>query len=394
MRRTLDRLAATSRDVLRMARHRGRAPQRYEESDAAFVERAFLELLGRPVDGPGRVHYLHALERGVAREQVLAALRQSDEHAALERARTSAQALPNLRARHPDRYAVERTTDGRAVDVYIAGDPGEFDWIDDQIGRCRYYEIPGIWNLGVDLDKEVMAELIARLDPVRALEVGCSSGSVLECLVARGVDAHGVEISEYAKHHASSKVRDRIHIGDVRTLVLDRGFDVGFGLDIFEHINPNMLDEFIGAFCALLESRAFVFANIPAFGEDPVFGEVFDPFLPSWRRDAAAGRIFRNLQVDGRGFPMHGHLVWASSAWWVERFEAHGLRREPEVEAALHDQYDWYLEKASPARLSFYVFSIGVDENERAQTLSRCRASGASVLDGVRADWVETGLLI
>jgi hypothetical protein len=372
---------------------RRKATIAHDESDLAFLERTYEELLGRPVDEPGRIPYLDALANGVSRERVTAILQASDEYAARERTRRSLGALPDLRAANPDRYAVEHSDEGQPYDVFVADTPADFDWIDGQIGTNGYYEQPGMWSLGADLDKDVMAEMIALLGGRAAIEIGCSSGRVVERLVEHGVDAQGIDVSEFAKSQAPDSVRQRIHIGDVRALELGRRFDVGFGLDIFEHINPNIVDEVIAAFCALLEPPAFLFANIPAFGADPVFGEVFEMFLPSWREDARRERMFRHLQTDERGFPMHGHLVWATTAWWTRHFEAHGLRREAEIEAALHDSYDWYLREASPARVSFYVFSLDVDAPTRDAVLTRCRATPSAVLAPIREAWRAAGLL-
>jgi hypothetical protein len=52
-------------------------------------------------------------------------------------------------------------------------------------------------------------------------------------------------------------------------------------------------------------------------------------------------------------------LIWADTRWWVGQFQAAGFRRQTDIEAALHQKYDDYLSMQSPARRSFYVFSLG-----------------------------------
>ncbi|MGH8992407.1 MAG: hypothetical protein ACRDZ7_12930, partial [Acidimicrobiia bacterium] len=124
----------------------------------------------------------------------------------------------------------------------------------------------------------------------------------------------------------------------------------------------------------------FVFGNIPAFGDDPVFGEVFPVYISEWWADHDAGRPFATLHTDELGYPMNGHLIWAHTDWWVRRFEDRGLRREVGIERALHDRYDAYLERASPARRSFYVFSKGADPEACARIEAAISNSGSAVL--------------
>ena len=58
--------------------------------------------------------------------------------------------------------------------------------------------------------------------PFRVLDAGCAMGLLVEALVARGVDAHGVDISAYAIAQAAPEVRNRCHVGSLTT-TLDGG---------------------------------------------------------------------------------------------------------------------------------------------------------------------------
>ncbi len=269
---------------------------------------------------------------------------------------------------HPDKYAVHETN-GKvpygSVLTFEVTDASDFDLLERAMVENGYYEAPHIWPLRVDRDKRVMAEIVASLNrggPV--LELGCASGAVLEGLALRGLDFTGVDISRVALERATRAVRAHVHLGDVLTLNLAPGFDTIFGLDIFEHLNPNRLDAYLARLRELLADDGLVFANIPGFGVDEVFGEVFPRYLPEWDADAAAGRPFRLLHAAHDGYPISGHLIWAESSWWVEQFAAAGLRRCTLVEAALHRKYDEYMQVHSPARRSFYVFSAGACRGE------------------------------
>jgi hypothetical protein len=289
--------------------------------------------------------------------------------------RPSAPPLPSLRAIRPDRYT--RTTDrsnGQTIDVFEAGRPSDFDWLEWMILEHKYYEHPGVWAFGVDFDKRTMAGILASFAPRRALELGCAAGAVLECLDDLGVQAEGVEISSLAIGLAADRVRSRIHQGDLLTLELPADYDLLFGLDVFEHLNPNRLDAYIQRLWEIARPEAFLFCNIPSFGTDPVFGTVFPLYVDGWEADAEAGRPFSRLHVDGQGYPIHGHLVWADCRWWISQFEARGFRRQPAIEDALHQKCDGYMDRRSRARKAFFVFSKQAAGERHDALLARIRS--------------------
>jgi SAM-dependent methyltransferase len=264
---------------------------------------------------------------------------------------------------YSDKYAILRTNEkspDETLLAFLVANESDFDLMEQALIENGYYEVPHIWPLKIDRDKRVMAEIVALLNQGgRVLEFGCASGTVLEGLAVRGIDFEGVDISRMALQKASPAVRRHIHIGDLRTVDLTPGFDTIFGLDIFEHLNPNKLGSYLDKLRSLLDDGGLLFANIPGFGTDEVFGEIFPRYLPEWDIAAAAGRHFQHLHVGHDGYPINGHLIWADSSWWVEQFAKADLRRQPDIEKALHRKYDDYMRARSPARRSFYVFSAG-----------------------------------
>jgi Methyltransferase domain/Domain of unknown function (DUF4214) len=362
-----------SRSVLeRMAvRHPGwlaalLEPPLLPASDAGldgFLDEVYRRLLDRPVDPDGRSSYRDAVANGMTRAEVVVSIATSEEYQALCRKRRARRPGEDPRDRRGDRY---RYLPDPGTWVFEIEDRGDFDWLEQAILDGRYYEAEGVWTLEVDLDKRVMAEIVGTLSQARVLEFGCASGAVLEGLFDQGLEFEGVDISRMAIERASDRVKDRIHHGDLLAVELRTDFDAAFGLDIFEHLNPNRIDSYLSRLASVLIPGGILFANIPVFGPDQVFGETFPLVLPGWRLDAEAGRCFRTVQVDDLGYPVHGHLIWADTHWWVGRFEAAGFVRRPAVEEDLHAKYDTYLLAESPARRPFYVFSRGDCPSERA----------------------------
>ena len=357
------------------------------QSDTAFIEAAFREILGRNADLDGLTHYRGVLQAGLGRTAVLLDIMRSEEFRATLQPVTPT--LPDLRALKPAQFgrAIDRTN-GELIPVFEAIAPADFDWLEHAIISHGYYEKPGVWVLDVDADKRVIAEILAAFAPARALELGCAAGAVLHCLLDYGVAAEGVEISAMAIARAPADVRSRIHHGDLLSLDLPprpgsseerRGYDLIFGLDVFEHLNPNRLDAYVVRLAEIVDAGGFVFCNIPAFGDDPVFGTVFPLYIERWQQDAAAGRPFSTLHVDDLGYPIHGHLTWAGATWWRERFERQGFRREIEIERALHAKYDRHMKLRSPARCAYFVFSRGEPGSKREEVIRQITASQSRV---------------
>ena len=347
------------------------------QSDSAFVDSAFRDILGRDADQGGLDFYRGVLRKGLGRTAVILDITRSEEFRRTLTA-SAPSTLPNLVVQRPERY--RRTTDranGSSMLVFTVESPADFDWLENAIIANGYYEEPGVWVLDVDFDKRLVAEMIAAFAPAAALEIGCASGAVLQCLDALGVEGEGVEISSMAIARADERVRPRIHQGDLLALELPRRYDLLFGLDIFEHLNPNKLAAYLDRIAAVTTDDAFLFCNIPAFGTDAIFGTVFPFYVDGWAEDAAAGRPLRSIHVDDAGYPIHGHLAWGDAAWWTRQFENAGFIREVEVERAFHRKYDGYMEKRSPARRAYFVFGKQASARRRADVVARIAVPSA-----------------
>jgi uncharacterized protein DUF4214/methyltransferase family protein len=349
------------------------------QSDTEFIETAYLKVLGRPPDRAGLAHYRAALRNGLGRTDLLIALVHSDEYTARLTAAARAQAGP--RALRPERYRdmIDRTN-GHVISVFEIEEPTDYDWLETRILEDGYYEKPGVWNLEIDTDKRVVAEMVASFAPPRALELGCASGAVIDCLLDYGVKAEGLDISWSALAQASPRVRWAVHHGDLMSFESPAPYDLVYGLDVFEHLNPNRLDAYVARMFHITSAGGYVFCNIPAFGSDPVFGTVFPYYIDGWEADAASGLPFSRLHVDAKGYPIHGHLTWADVRWWADRFEQAGFTREPEIERHLHAKYDEYMSRITPARRAYYVFSKTASAGSRSSIVDRIASQPSRAL--------------
>lgn len=289
--------------------------------------------------------------------------------------------LDDLRPLKPGSYVVRSPLwSGTDLLAFEAQAPADFDWMERMILDHGYYEHEGVWDLTLGFDKQAMAEIMAAFRPERALEIGCATGTVLHYLATLGVRCEGAEISRMAVERAIPDVRARIHHGDLLTMPLSGPFDLVYGLDVFEHLNPNRLAEYIARVADLLGDGGYLYAALPAFGDDPVFGQIFPLYIRDWHGDVARDRHFRLLHTDGKGYPLNGHLIWADSRWWVTQFERHGLQRVEAIERAVHERYDHFFDGYATARKAFYVFTKnGRAENHQA-VIYRVRSEPSAVL--------------
>jgi len=335
-----------------------------------LVTELYRGLLGREPDADGLRDHAAALDAGVPLAELARNMAGSDEFNKKQGyLRVPAAHLPNLVKLHPQRY--RRNEDGSTT--FRVDDDADFDWFERMIHEHRYYDSFGVWSPVIDIDKRVITALVAGLGTQRCVELGCFTGPVLSLLDEQGIDVAGVEISHLAFVLAYPAIKDRIHYGDLLSVELPGTFDAIIAMDILEHLNPLKLDRYLARIAALLDRDGYFLINSPMFGADDVFGEVAPPFLPEWRA-AGSDSFWRHLHCDAQGWPMHGHLVWASPSWWEQRLAAHGLMRDRALERRVHADLDAFFQNYAPARRSFFLLRHA-DAKASASTGERVSAA-------------------
>jgi SAM-dependent methyltransferase len=221
------------------------------------------------------------------------------------------------------------------------------------IERHRYYDAFGVWSPIIDLDKEITAAIVAGLGARSCFELGCFTGPVLSLLANAGIAVAGANVSHTAFTFAYPNIRKSLLFGDVIGLEIDRRFDVVLCMDVLEHVSPSDLGRYIEKILSLLTDGGFVYVNSPMYGDDAVFGTVFQPYLEEWLTEGDRS-FWRHWPCDEKGWPEHGHLIWASVKWWSRIFEAHGLVRDEAIEQVVHRHLSTFFE-TTPARRSLFV---------------------------------------
>ncbi len=83
-----------------------------------------------------------------------------------------------------------------------------------------------------------MADAIVRdLHPTSVLDAGCAMGFLVEALRARGVEAWGIDVSEYAISQVDESVREYCAVGSIAG-PLPRRYDLVVSIEVLEHLPP------------------------------------------------------------------------------------------------------------------------------------------------------------
>lgn len=194
----------------------------------------------------------------------------------------------------------------------------------------------------VSSNADIAAYMLWRHFPMRrTLDVGCALGFVVEALREVGVEAYGVDVSQFAVDHAAPGARGFLQRGDLGSGLpfADGHFDLVSALEILEHLEPGNVP------AALRELRritsAYVVVTTPSFGRNQAGpdgwfnGKVRDDRLQHYQSlgpDYEGPVAHDDLMRDADGKPIEGHLTIASFTWWTRRFAEAGLLRDVDTE--------------------------------------------------------------
>jgi ubiquinone/menaquinone biosynthesis C-methylase UbiE len=104
----------------------------------------------------------------------------------------------------------------------------------------------------------------------KTLDIGCAMGFVVKRLRDRGVDAWGLDISEYAISHAPEDVKPYLKVGSADKLPWsDKEFDMVVSFSTFEHLPKDILAEAISE--AIRVGKKGIISITP--GDSPHFDE-------------------------------------------------------------------------------------------------------------------------
>jgi SAM-dependent methyltransferase len=322
-------------------------------------------ILERKPDVAGFAEKVELLRSGKALERVIRTLIRSPEfRSRFVRSLVPVVPLPDLKASIPDRYEVQSVA-GAPVAVYVAGGDADISLMASLIDKHRFYDRFGVWSPVIDPDKEITAAIVRGLGASSCFELGCFTGSVISLLADAGVSVLGTEVSHLAFAFAQPNIREAMIFGDLLTLDIDQRFDVVLCMDVLEHISPLKFDHYIERLVSLINEDGYLYLNAPMWGEDQIFGVFEEPYLEEWLT-VGDQSYWRHWPCDDKGWPIHGHLVWASPEWWEQKFHDYGLVRDIAIEQAIHKNLTSFFRQATGRRCLFVLRRVANHRSSEA----------------------------
>jgi SAM-dependent methyltransferase len=150
--------------------------------------------------------------------------------------------------------------------------------------------------------------LIQDFHPATALDAGCAIGLLVEALRDRGVDAEGIDFSEFAITGSRDDIRPFLTVGSI-TEPLRKSYDLITCFEVLEHMTAQDADQAIANLCAAT-------------------GELIVSSTPLHYRD-----------------PTHTNIH--PQEYWTERFARHGFIRDVDYDALYIAQWAARYSKSS-----------------------------------------------
>jgi SAM-dependent methyltransferase len=140
---------------------------------------------------------------------------------------------------------------------------------------------------------EVADGIIRDFHPATALDAGCAMGFLVEALRERGVDASGVDVSEYAISQVHESIRDHTGVASL-TDPLPRRYDLITCVEVLEHLPPIDTDRAIANLCQA--SDMLLISSTPEDFGEPTHLNVLPP--EAWSAKLAQHGFIRDLKHD------------------------------------------------------------------------------------------------
>lgn len=164
----------------------------------------------------------------------------------------------------------------------------------------------------------------------KLLDLGCAYGQVVAVASLWGMDAYGIDLSDYAIEQGIKEagwLKDRIFQGSIHDLSRFPGdeFDILYSCQVFEHLP--------GEFCGQLAEETYRVAKPGGFLWASLVIDIHEDFQPQGFNPEDGDDTHINIR------PYH---------WWDERFLAAGWKKAPRIDRQFRQA------RTSPDNFSFF----------------------------------------
>lgn len=127
----------------------------------------------------------------------------------------------------------------------------------------------------------IAAKIVSSIAPRVVLDAGCAMGFLVESLRQRGVEAYGIDLSDYAISNVDPSIQPFCRVGSVAE-PFPRRYDLIVSIEVLEHMPPAEAEKAVEVFCShtddvIFSSTPFDYKEVTHFNVQPpeVWGELF-----------------------------------------------------------------------------------------------------------------------
>ena len=146
--------------------------------------------------------------------------------------------------------------------------------------------------------------LVQYLKPQTVLDAGCALGFLVEALRDRGVEAWGVDISEFAIQNVREDIRPYCRVGSI-THPIEGRYDLIACIEVLEHLTPDETSRAIANMTAT--SDVILFSSTPSDFAEPTHINVHPPI--DWLQQFASVGFSPDLGFDASRVSPHALLL-------------------------------------------------------------------------------------
>ena len=226
----------------------------------------------------------------------------------------------------------------------------------------RPYQRDEVW---LQFFATIADRVVSDIRPCTVLDAGCAMGFLVEALRDRGVNAGGIDISEYAIEQVRPDIRTACWVGSVVD-PFPQAYDLLMCIEVLEHLSPGEAEPVIANFCQ--HTTDILFSSTPFDYKDVTHLNVRPPDY--WAELFARHGFFHDVDFDA-----------SFISPWAVRFRC---VREPVARiVAAYERRLWQLEKDNQARRELTLEqrrklaalqAVSAEINERDQRLQALNA--------------------
>lgn len=154
----------------------------------------------------------------------------------------------------------------------------------------RPYQRDDVW---LNFFDQIAKRIIEQVEPKTVLDAGCAWGFLVEAFRNRGVEAFGVDISEYAIQNIHPDIKQYCWIGSI-TEPFPQEYDLITCIEVLEHMPRQDAEKAIENLCT--HANEIVFSSTPFDYKEATHINVHDPEY--WAEEFARYGFYRDMEAD------------------------------------------------------------------------------------------------